>query len=257
MEGSIRLHDVHLEFPIYQSGSRSLKKSLLWHGTGGKVGSDAHNRIVVKALDGVTLGLHHGARVGLIGHNGAGKTTLLRVIAGVYEPLQGRIAVEGRICSLFNLSFGMNTDASGIDNIILRGLYLGLSHKQVLEHLPAIADYTELGPYLEMPVRTYSAGMRARLAFAVSTCIPSEIMLIDEGIIASDVHFLDKAYQRLSRFMDGTSIVILASHSADMLRRWCDSAIVMQAGKVMGFGPIDEMLELYMQTGSGLRSKRE
>jgi ABC-2 type transport system ATP-binding protein/lipopolysaccharide transport system ATP-binding protein len=245
MEASIRLHDVHIEFPVYQGGSRSLKKSLLWRGTGGAVASDANRRVVVKALDGITLELGHGARVGLIGHNGAGKTTLLRVLAGVYEPARGRIAVEGRICSLFDLAFGMNVDATGHDNIILRGLHLGMSRKEITERLPSIAEFTELGPYLDMPLRTYSAGMRTRLAFAVSTSIESEIMLIDEGIMAGDAHFLAKARDRLSGFLGGTSIVVLATHSPELMRSWCDTAIFMRAGTIVGIGPVEEMLQSY------------
>ena len=245
MEALIRLHDVHLDFPIYQAGSRSLKKSLLWRGTGGAMASDASNRVVVKALDGVTFELRHGARVGLIGHNGAGKTTLLRVLAGVYEPNRGRVSVEGKICSLFDLGFGMNPEANGYNNIILRGLHLGLSRQEITQRLASIAEFTELGPYLDMPLRTYSAGMRTRLAFAVSTSITSEIMLIDEGILAGDVHFLNKVHERLSGFLGGTSIVVLATHSPDLLRAWCDSAIYMRAGKVVQIGPVAEMLAAY------------
>ncbi|HLY59028.1 MAG TPA: ABC transporter ATP-binding protein [Stellaceae bacterium] len=245
MQGSIRLHDVHLDFPVYNAGSRSLKKSLLWRGTGGAVASDANNRVVVHALDGVTLELKHGARVGLIGHNGAGKTTLLRVMAGVYEPNQGRVAIAGRICSLFDLGFGMNVEATGYANIILRGLHLGLSRREIIALTPEIAEYTELGPYLDMPLRTYSAGMRTRLAFAVSTSIQSEIMLIDEGILAGDLHFLNKARDRLSTVLGGTSIVVLATHSPDLMRDWCDSAILLRAGKIVGVGPVDDMLAAY------------
>lgn len=245
MEASIRLHDVHLEFPIYQGSSRSLKKSLLWRGTGGAVASDVNNRVVVKALDGVTFELRHGARVGLIGHNGAGKTTLLRVLAGVYEPTAGRIAVEGKVCSLFDLGFGMNLDTTGTDNIILRGLHLGMSRPEIMDHLPAIAEFTELGPYLDMPLRTYSAGMRTRLAFAVSTSISSEVMLIDEGILAGDLHFLNKVHARLGGFLSGTSIVVVATHSPELMRKWCDSAILMRAGKVVGIGAVEEMLASY------------
>jgi ABC-2 type transport system ATP-binding protein/lipopolysaccharide transport system ATP-binding protein len=248
MTASIRLHDVHLDFPIYQAGSRSLKKSLLWRGTGGAVASDANNRVFVRALDGITFELRHGARVGLIGHNGAGKTTLLRVLAGVYEPNHGRVAVEGKICSLFDLGFGMNPEASGYNNIILRGLHLGLSRHDIAERMAAIAEFTELGPYLDMPLRTYSTGMRTRLAFAVSTSISSEIILIDEGILAGDMHFLNKVRERLSGFLGGTSIVVLASHSQDLLRAWCDSGIFMQAGKIARIGPIDEILRLYSTT---------
>ncbi len=135
MEASISLRDVHVEFPIYQGGSRSLKKNLIWRGTGGNVASDAKNRTFVKAIDGLTLDLKHGDRVGLIGHNGAGKTTLMRVLAGVYEPTQGRIRVEGSICPLFEIGLGMDYDSSGYDNIMIRGLYLGLSKREIRERM--------------------------------------------------------------------------------------------------------------------------
>jgi ABC-2 type transport system ATP-binding protein/lipopolysaccharide transport system ATP-binding protein len=250
MEARISLRDVHVEFPIYQGGSRSLKKNLLWRGTGGNVARDARQRTYVTALAGLNLDITHGDRIGLIGHNGAGKTTLLRVLAGVYEPTQGHIRVEGEVCPLFDISLGMEWDASGYDNILLRGLYLGLSRREVQDRMAAIAAYTELGDYLDMPVRTYSAGMKLRLAFATSTSVDSDIMLIDEGIIAGDQWFLAKARERLARVVDSSSIMVLATHDSGMLREWCNVGIWLQAGRLVQYGPIEDVLRAYEEDGT-------
>ena len=245
MQSYIRLTDVSLDFPIYQGANRSLKKNLIWRGTGGSVANDANRRILVKALANVTLDIEHGARVGLIGHNGAGKTTLLRVMAGVYEPHAGTVEVGGHVSPLFDIGLGMDRDATGLDNIMLRGLFLGISRREIQAKLDSIAEFTELGPFLDMPLRTYSSGMMIRLAFAVSTSFSSEILLIDEAILAGDRGFLDKAKRRLAGFVDDSSILVLASHSAEFLREWCNVGVYMRAGSVVATGPIEEMLETY------------
>ncbi|HWK43558.1 MAG TPA: ABC transporter ATP-binding protein [Stellaceae bacterium] len=243
---SIVFDAVTIEFPLYQGGSRSLKKSLLWRGTGGKVAHDASNRINIEAVKDVSLSIQHGDRVGLVGPNGAGKTTLLRVMAGVYEPTRGHVYVDGHICPLFDVGFGMDLDATGYDNILLRGLYLGLKVEEIRGKVAEIAEFTELGAYLDMPMRTYSSGMIMRLAFAVSTCIAPEILLMDEWIMAGDAHFLDKARRRLAEFVNRSSILVLASHSDQLMREWCNKAIYMNAGAVRGGGPIDQVLDQYL-----------
>lgn len=254
----IALRDVSVEFPIYQGGSRSLKKALLRAGTGGGLARDAANRLCVRALDRLSLDIRHGDRVGIIGANGAGKTTLLRVLAGVYEPTSGQIHTEGAIAPLFDVGLGLNPDATGYDNIYLRGLYMGLPPKVIRSHIAEVAEFSELGDYLSMPVRTYSAGMTLRLAFGAATCIDPEILLMDEWLLAGDAHFLDKARRRLEAFVSRSSILVLASHSEAIMREWCNKAIYLQQGRVEGYGPIDEVIELYHQaTASNANEKRE
>jgi ABC-type polysaccharide/polyol phosphate transport system ATPase subunit len=241
----IALDHVSVSFPIYQSGSRSLKKQLLARGSAGRIARDANDRIVVDALRDVSLSLDSGDRLALIGTNGAGKTTLLRVMAGVYEPVAGAVSVQGRISPMFDIGLGIDSDLSGYDNIRIRGLLLGLTAQEIEERLPGIADFTELGDYLEMPVRTYSSGMMLRLTFAVATCFEPEVLLMDEWILAGDAHFMAKAEARLRSFVEKASVVVLASHNLEICRKWCNKGAWLQQGQIQEIGSIASVIERY------------
>ncbi|WP_407179641.1 ABC transporter ATP-binding protein [Bradyrhizobium sp. STM 3562] len=243
----LRLENVSVSFPIYQTGSRSLKKHLLFRGTGGQIATDANHRIVVEALRSVSLNIRAGDRVALIGNNGAGKTTLLRVMAGVYQPSAGEVLTYGRISPLFDISLGIDAELSGYDNIRLRGMFLGLSRREIDTYLPDIVEFTELGDYLNIPVRTYSSGMMTRLTFAVATCFSPEILLMDEWIMAGDASFLAKAQHRVERFVERASILVLASHSAEICRQWCTKAIWMERGQIRAVGDIEAVLAAYSE----------
>lgn len=244
-DASIQVESVTVDFPIYSANRRSIKNQFIYHGTGGRVGRDAGNRLSVRALDDVSLALEHGDRVGVVGHNGAGKTTLLRVMAGVYEPVQGHVWRRGRTASLLNVSLGIDDDATGYENIMTRGLLLGLAPEEVRERAEEIAAFTELGDYLAMPAHTYSAGMRFRLGFAVCTCFEPEILLMDEWLSVGDRHFVEKAQQRLEEFVERAGILVLASQNANLLERVCTTGVLLDAGKVKANGPIDEVLRDY------------
>jgi ABC-2 type transport system ATP-binding protein/lipopolysaccharide transport system ATP-binding protein len=241
---SIDLDNVSVMFPVYSAGSRSLKNALVAATTGGRIGSDAKH-VVIQALDQVSLQLRDGDRVALIGHNGAGKTTLLRVLAGIYEPRIGSVRIDGRVTPMFDINLGIDPESTGYENIILRGLYLGLTRAEILARRDGVAEFTELGPFLDIPVRTYSAGMQARLAFAMATCIEPEILLLDEGIGAGDASFLEKANERLDQFIQKAGILVLATHSIDLVRRLCNRAILMEHGRMMWGGGVEEGLALY------------
>jgi ABC-2 type transport system ATP-binding protein/lipopolysaccharide transport system ATP-binding protein len=242
---SIALRKVSVAFPIYDASSRSLKKSLLPGTTGGRIGVGADHAPIVKALDDVTLSLQHGDRVGLVGHNGAGKTTLLRVLAGIYEPGAGTVEVQGQVAPLFDIALGMDPEATGYDNIFLRGLFLGLTRKQVRARVDEISEFTELGDFLNLPIRTYSTGMRMRLAFAVSTSLEPDILLLDEGIGAGDAAFLEKANRRLAKFTDKAGIIVLASHSDALIKTMCKSTVLFERGQVIAVGETSHILEVY------------
>jgi ABC-2 type transport system ATP-binding protein/lipopolysaccharide transport system ATP-binding protein len=246
---SIILEKVSVSFPVYSSATRSIKNRLIQSATGGQIRSESgSNKIsVVEALQDIDLTLQSGDRIGLVGHNGAGKTTLLRVLARIYEPNEGRVSVEGSTVPLFDISLGMDPESTGYENIILRGLYLGLSRRQVRACLDEIAEFTELGGFLDLPIRTYSAGMRMRLAFAVSTAVAPEILLIDEGIGAGDAAFLQKASERLRLFTEQVSIIVLSSHSEALVSRMCTKALLMEHGRVIGAGTTEEVLALYRE----------
>jgi ABC-2 type transport system ATP-binding protein/lipopolysaccharide transport system ATP-binding protein len=241
---SIDLNNVSVMFPVYSAGSRSFKKALVAATTGGSIGSEAKH-VVVQALDQVTLQLRDGDRVALIGHNGAGKTTLLRVLAGIFEPRTGTVRVEGRVTPMFDINLGFDAESTGYENIILRGLYLGLTRAEILARRDSVAEFTELGQFLDIPVRTYSAGMQARLAFAMATCIEPEILLLDEGIGAGDASFLEKANERLDQFIKKAGILVLASHSVELVRKLCNRAVLMEHGRMLWNGDIEEGLRLY------------
>lgn len=243
----IKLENVSVSFPIYDSTTRSLKNRLISSSTGGRIDATGSHQATVTALDGISLEIRDGDRIGLLGHNGAGKSTLLRLLAGVYEPCSGSIRVDGHVAPLFNISLGIDPEATGYENIIIRGLYLGIKRSQIEAKLPDIAEFTELGDFLDLPVRTYSAGMGLRLAFAVSTAIDPEILLLDEGIGAGDSSFIDKANARLDSFTQRASIIVLASHSPPLLRRMCDKLVLLEHGKIASIGSVDDILALYRQ----------
>jgi homopolymeric O-antigen transport system ATP-binding protein len=238
----LRLRNVSVEFPIYQGSSRSLKKVLLASTTRGNLGRDGADRINVRALSDISLEIGDGNRVALIGLNGAGKTTLLKVLAGVYEPTRGIFHSSGRVSSLLDTNVGLNGDATGRENIILRGMYMGIHPRDMRAQAAAVAEFTELADYLDMPVRTYSAGMMIRLAFAISTCIPPDILIMDEWLSAGDAQFLEKAERRIAEFVRASSILVIASHSLELLERWCNRGVLLHQGRMLASGPIGEVL---------------
>ncbi len=242
---SIKFENVSVDIPVFNASNRSLKNNVLSAATGGQIQPRDSGRMSVRAIDDVSFDLTHGTRVGLIGHNGAGKSTMLRVIAGIYAPTGGRVSVEGDVAPMFDIGFGMDPDATGWDNIILRGMLLGYSKREIHERAKDIALVSDLGEFLDMPIRTYSAGMATRLAFAVSTSIRPDILLIDEGIGAGDAAFIAQARERMSRFIGEAGLLVLASHADDMLRQWCQTGIWMEHGRMRMQGEIDEVLAAY------------
>ncbi|WP_345771734.1 galactan export ABC transporter ATP-binding subunit Wzt/RfbE [Geodermatophilus sabuli] len=240
---SITTKDACVDFPIFDAKSRSLKKTVMGL-VGGNIASTSKVPII-EALTDVTLHLEHGSRVALVGHNGAGKTTLLRLLAGIYEPTRGVAEISGRVAPIFDLGVGMDPEISGLENIMIRGLFLGMTRKQMEARVDDIADFTELGDFLRMPLRTYSTGMRVRLALGVVTSIDPEILLLDEGIGAVDAAFLEKSKQRLADLVERSGLLVFASHSDEFLRELCDTAIWMEHGRVKQQGELEDVLRSY------------
>jgi ABC-2 type transport system ATP-binding protein/lipopolysaccharide transport system ATP-binding protein len=248
----IVLDHLSVSFPVYDIKGRSLRKDILRIGTGGRIVSNTDNdRVYVNALDDISLTIEHGQRVGLVGHNGAGKTTLLKVLAGIYEPVTGRIMVDGTTAPLFDLMGGMDMEANGWQNIRLRGMLLGLSRREIKEKTEQIVEFCDLGDYLSMPVRTYSAGMLVRLAFAIATSSPADILLMDEMIGAGDATFIARAEARLKAFVSTASIMVIASHSEDILRRWCTHGVLLRHGQIAAVGSIEDVLQRYGALSAG------
>jgi lipopolysaccharide transport system ATP-binding protein len=222
-----------VEFPIYGTKSRSLKNTVIRAATGGILARDAADRVVIRALDDVSFEWREGDRVGLTGHNGSGKTTLLRAIAGIYEPVGGSITVEGRVASMLSIMVGMEPEASGYENIFLRGVTMGLTRQQIEAIVDDVCDFSELGGYIDMPMRTYSSGMAMRLAFAISTSVKADILLMDEWLSVGDEAFAEKSKKRLHDLIGQAKILVLASHSPELLRANCSKVIRLDHGRIV------------------------
>ncbi len=243
----INLKSIAVEFPIYDVTRQSLRHEIIRIGTGGVIRQSDRDFVVVRALEDISLHLTDGDRLALIGHNGAGKTTLLRILAGIFEPTRGEVTIEGRVAPLFDITLGMDREATGFENIRVRGLFLGMRPEQIEAHTEEIVEFSDLGDYIHVPIRTYSAGMLVRLAFAISTAMSPDILLLDEMISAGDANFIERAQARLSNFLNRTGILVVASHAPDVLRDLCNKAILLEHGRVMGTGSVDEMWDLYRE----------
>lgn len=253
---SIQVSHACLDYPLVGTGNRSLKNRLLGAATGGRISSgDAIP--VVTALQDIDLDLQEGDRLGLVGHNGAGKSSLLKVLAGIYQPTRGSVGTSGRIVSTLNISLGMEPEATGIENIVMRGLLLGMKRAEIDGKLDEIAAFTELGDYLDMPVRIYSTGMATRLAFATITAMDADILLMDEVIGTGDANFLDKAERRLNAFMNRSKIMVLASHSDQVIRKFCNAALLLERGRIVATGSPDEIFSIYHRERDSARSSLE
>ena len=237
----LSLSGVSVDFPIYHASARSMRRFALQGAFGRRLDLGGRHPSV-SALSDIDLELGDGDRLALIGANGAGKTTLLRTIAGVYAPRAGTIRRSGRLMPLLSAGIGLNPSATGLENILLLGMHLGIPPAAMRPHVDEIVAWTELGPFLGAPLRTYSAGMIMRLAFAVSTAFPTDILVMDEWMGLADADFQLKAYERMSAFVDGASIVILASHSNPLLEIWCNRALRLDGGRIVDRGGVTELL---------------
>ncbi|SED42337.1 ABC-2 type transport system ATP-binding protein [Rhizobiales bacterium GAS191] len=241
----IKLTDVGVEFPIHNANSRSLQLQV-FSALGGKLARHSH-AVFVRALNGVNLDIEEGDRIGIVGHNGAGKTTLLRVLAGVYEPTQGALSVDGRLSSFTDITLGMDPEATGLDNIIFRCVFMGLTFTEARRLSPSIEEFSELGEFLRLPVRTYSTGMFLRLAFAISTSIEPEIVVMDEMIGAGDARFLEKAKARLADLLTRVKILVVATHDSSLMASLCNKIVWLDHGEVRKIGPFDEVYPDYLE----------
>ncbi len=241
----ISVRNVTVDFPLYHGSSRSLKKTV-FAAASGRVGQDRQHRVVVQALSGVSFALGSGDRLGLVGNNGAGKTTLLRVLAGIYEPVAGEVTIAGSVTALLDPNLGMNQDLTGRENVLLRGLYGGLSPPAIRRLEEDVRDFAELGDFLDLPVRLYSSGMMVRLGFALATAIRPQVLLMDEWFLAGDAAFMEKARERLESMVRGAEILVLSSHMGPVLQAWCTRVIWLEQGRIRMDGPAEPVLEQYL-----------
>ncbi len=241
----IDFHKVYVDLPVYNASGRSLKSKLLKTATGGRVDADEQGRVIVRALEDVSFQINDGERVGLLGHNGAGKTTLLRVLSGVYHPSSGTAEIRGEIGSLIDISLGIDPEATGRENIFIRGGLLGMKRKEIADNLEGIIEFSELGDFVDMPLRTYSTGMHLRLAFSVSTILRPEILLMDEWLSVGDEGFRNKMQNRMNELVQSSNILVIASHSQDLLRQVCNRILWFEHGKIKKDGEAAAILDEY------------
>ncbi len=241
----IELKNVDLVFPVYNARARSLRAHVLEQ-LGGVL-KPQKKHVTVQALCGINMKLRDGDRVGLIGHNGAGKTTLLRVLSRIYPPSSGTATIRGSISSLTNITLGMDPEATGYDNILFRLIFLGLSFSEAKSKIKEVAEFSGLGDYLHLPLRTYSTGMALRLAFASGTSIVPDILVLDEMIGAGDATFREKSLRRIENTLDAAKILVLASHDLLLLEMYCDQIIWLDKGKIKKRGPTAKVLTAYRE----------
>lgn len=242
---SIEFNNVSVDFPIYNASGRSIKKRLIQVATGGQLGADPQGRVVVRALEGLTFTLRDGDRVGLLGHNGAGKSTMLRLLSGVYVPSEGTARIVGDIGSLIDISLGIDPESTGRENVYLRGALLGMTRAMLKDQMEDIIEFSELGDFIDMPLRTYSTGMHLRLAFAVSTILHPQILLMDEWLAVGDQGFKAKAEQRMEELVAKSAILVIASHSRELILETCNRAIWLEHGKIRMDGSAEAVAAAY------------
>jgi ABC-type polysaccharide/polyol phosphate transport system ATPase subunit len=206
------------------------------------------------ALRGVTLRIGPGERVGIVGSNGAGKSSLLRVLARIYPPTSGRMAVRGRVAPLIEMGAGFNPELSGRDNILLNGAMLGFRRRQMKEKLDGIFEFSGLREFADLPLKYYSSGMYMRLAFAIATEVDPEVLLIDEALGAGDAAFMGKAKARIRDLLDRSNVVIIVSHDLGALREMCGRGLWMEHGSIVADGPIDQVIDRYVAATAAARA---
>ena len=245
----VLLDDVSVEYPIYTPHTRALKTVVVSR-LGGQLA--AHNRTtIVRALSGVSLDLEAGDRLCVVGHNGCGKTTLLRVISGAYEPQSGKVDIAGSVSSFTDITLGMDPEATGWENINFRCIFMGMTFAEARRLAPSIAEFTDLGGYLDLPVRTYSSGMFMRLAFAITTSVTPDIIVMDEMIGTGDAQFIQKARERLNTLLSSTKILILATHNQQIATQFCNKGLWLEKGEIKSFGSTQSVLDDYLNSGEG------
>ena len=240
----IRLDSLVVRYPVFDVGQRTLKGGIRHAVTGGTIlGTEFSGRLgttYVEALRNLSLSIASGSRLGVFGHNGSGKTTLLKVLAGIYPPTSGRLEIDGHVGSFVDIAAGVDGDLSGIDNIFVRGLMMGHSRSAINRELASIVDFSGLGEFIHMPIRTYSSGMWARLAFSIATAFRADIILLDEWLSVGDTVFQKKAQNRLASIVQQSSILVLASQSIELLREHCDRIITLEHGQIKSIVNVDK-----------------
>ena len=245
----LKLEEASVKFTIYNSRTRSLKNRLLYSATGGRLSANNKGQVFINALNSINLSIHEGERLGVIGSNGSGKSTLLRLLCGVYEPVDGTFTSFGNVASLIDLTLGSDAEATGRENIYLRGRLLGIGKHVIDREVEQIIEFSELGEFIDMPLRTYSSGMHLRLGFSVSTMLTPDILLMDEWLSVGDDSFKEKAEKRMQELVQNTKILVIASHSRDTILETCNRVIWLEGGEIRLDSDPEHVLKSYFERG--------
>jgi lipopolysaccharide transport system ATP-binding protein len=237
---SVELHGVTLDYAIYSVRAQSLRSAAVNLAVGGRLLRNQSDTTVVRALSNISFRLQEGDRLGIVGHNGSGKTTLLRVLSGIYEPNQGVIDIRGKVVSMLSASVGLDFEAPGTQNIRNMAMLQGMSKRQIEERLPRIVEFSELGAYIHMPVKTYSFGMLTRLVFSVAVESEADVLIMDEWLSAGDAAFMARAGARVDRLVERAKILILATHDETLVRYHCNKVLALSGGQTVYFGPTQD-----------------
>jgi ABC-type polysaccharide/polyol phosphate transport system ATPase subunit len=236
---SILAKDLGLTYIVREKLTLAPRDKRVATTTGGHIDEKLGKRLV-RALEGVNFELGSGDRLALVGSNGSGKSTLLKVLFGIYDPTDGQVEINGRVDALFNINIGFRPEATGRRNIELRGLINGWSREQIASRMEEIIEFSELGDFIDMPFKSYSQGMGARLAFSIATSLEPEILLMDEWIGAGDPNFQEKASMRMAAIAEKAGIIVLASHNHSLLKRACNKVLELDGGHVKAFKSMEE-----------------
>lgn len=245
LKAGISLKQASVLLPVFNTSSRSITNSLVSAATGGALSAQKGGHISIEALKNLDLEISSGDRVGIMGHNGSGKSTLLRLLSGIYEPSSGSLERSGSISSLVDIALGINQESTGYENIFLRGKLMGLSKREIEGKIEEIIEFSELGDYINLPVRIYSSGMLLRLAFSVSTSISADILIMDEWLSVGDGAFAERASKRLRELVDSSEILVIASHTRSLIEETCNKVVWLEHGVIKKIGPVDEIIPQY------------
>jgi lipopolysaccharide transport system ATP-binding protein len=238
---TIRLDDVQLIYPIYSVRAQSLRHTMINLAIGGRLLRGNNDVVHVNALEGISFRLEDGDRLGLLGHNGAGKSTLLKVLAGVYEPTRGNVQMTGVVASMLDIGNGIDWEATGVENVKIMSRLRGMRAAQINAQMEEVISFSELGAYADLPMKTYSAGMAARLIFTLATSFKSDILIMDEWLGAGDTQFIQKATDRMNELVGHARIMVLASHNFALLQATCNKLLVLEKGRMRYFGSIQDL----------------
>lgn len=238
MSKLVEFQAVDLVYPMYSIRAQSLRNAVLDMTIGGKFLRDGRDVIHIKALSNINFTLFEGDRLGVVGHNGSGKTTLLKMVAGIYEPTRGNITVNGRISSMIDVGLGLDSHLTGRENVINMGRMRGYSTKDMLRKMDAIVAFSDLGAFIDLPIKAFSSGMASRLVFSVATTLDPDILIFDEWLSTGDADFIDKARDRMDLLVDQSRGMILASHSEGLIRSMCNKLLVLDSGEQAYFGDV-------------------